>query len=102
MNSDKHNLDKLFKLIHDILLEDWDPIGINIIPEAWNEYEQYIPEIAKLLSIHSEKSQLISYLGNVRTQYMSLPKNIEKDSIVAEKLITAFLLMSDTNANTSL
>jgi hypothetical protein len=28
--------------IHDILLRDWDPIGINDVPEARDEYDSYI------------------------------------------------------------
>ena len=38
-------MSKLFELVHEAVLLDWDPIGIAGIPEASNEYDAYIPEI---------------------------------------------------------
>jgi hypothetical protein len=34
-----------FKAIHDVLLNEWDPIGVNDAPEARDEYDNYIPVI---------------------------------------------------------
>ena len=32
-----------------ILLKDWDPIGVNDVPEPQNEYDSYVPGLCGLL-----------------------------------------------------
>jgi hypothetical protein len=32
-----------------ILLKDWDPVGIQDVPQAGDEYDRYIPPIAKMV-----------------------------------------------------
>ncbi|WP_272939013.1 hypothetical protein [Sinorhizobium meliloti] len=36
-----HDTDKIRALVRDVLLRDWDPIGISDIPEAKDEYDAY-------------------------------------------------------------
>ena len=33
----------LYKRIDEILWEDWDPIGVNDVEEARDEYQSYLP-----------------------------------------------------------
>lgn len=40
---------RLFEAVDLILWEDWDPIGVNDIPAARNEYSSYVPSIVRLL-----------------------------------------------------
>ncbi len=33
-----------------IFLEDWDPIGVDDVPEAQGEYDSYVPGVCELLT----------------------------------------------------
>jgi hypothetical protein len=44
--------------IREILLREWDPIGISYIPQAQDEYDSYIPHIYSQI-IHNESEQAL-------------------------------------------
>lgn len=48
--------------IRHVLLEVWDPIGINAEPNAQDEYDDYIERIYELLVNHAPDCELIDYL----------------------------------------
>ena len=35
----------LHQKVKNILMQDWDPIGVQAIPEAQDEYDSYVPTI---------------------------------------------------------
>jgi hypothetical protein len=73
-------------LIHDILLKEWDPIGICHVPEAQDEYDSYVSEVHRLLSRRVSKQEIFAYLWSVETQHMGLCGNRQRTEHIANKL----------------
>jgi|SRR6185295_13285726 len=74
--------------IHNILLRDWDPIGINDVPEAHDEYDSYIGGVYRLLASHRSIDQIVDYLATIETQTMGLGvANRERLAHVANQLV---------------
>jgi hypothetical protein len=58
--------------IRDILLRDWDPIGINDVPEAQDEYDSYVGGVYRLLASHCSTQQMVDHLAKIESQTMGL------------------------------
>jgi hypothetical protein len=72
--------------IHEILLKEWDPIGISHVPEAQDEYDAYVSEVYRLLSRRVSQHEIFDYLWTIETQHMGLCGNRQRTEKVAEKL----------------
>lgn len=53
-----------------ILMEQWDPIGVNGISEAADEYDSYIGGVYGLLSRQSSDQEIAEHLHNIETKSM--------------------------------
>lgn len=73
--------------IRKILMRDWDPIGINGIPEAEDEYDSYISQIHALLIRREPKHKLVDFLWWVETENMGLYGNRQRTEHVADILM---------------
>ena len=73
--------------IRTILLSDWDPIGVSDIPEAQDEYDEYIGKIYGVLSRTKSEEKLFELLCQIETEYMELECNKESLRTVARKLL---------------
>ncbi len=82
-----HSIDpaNLHKLIHKALIEEWDPIGIGNIPEAQDEYDEYIATISKLL-LEKSKRELFDYLWWLETIRMGLTGNRQRTAGFVDRL----------------
>jgi len=80
---------KLYKLIDEILWNDWDPIGINDTEEARDEYQSYTPQIFSLRINNSDIEIIAQHLYNIETDRMGLFGGLQKCRLVAEKIISA-------------
>lgn len=78
------------KVVHEkiakILLKDWDPIGIQNIAEAYDEYDSYVPIIYKLLISKKDSDEIFEYLWWIETEQMGLCGNRELTKNIAKKL----------------
>ena len=74
-------------LIKKILLEEWDPIGVSVFPEANDEYDAYAPEIYGLLSRRAVVSEVFEHLWRLETDRMGLPGDRERTKKIAERLV---------------
>ncbi|MDQ3255459.1 MAG: hypothetical protein M3R15_16440 [Acidobacteriota bacterium] len=72
--------------IKQVLLHEWDPIGVSDIPEAQDEYDSYVGGIYRLLASGASEYQIIERLYNIETVSMGLPGNRAGLKNVAEKL----------------
>jgi hypothetical protein len=74
--------------IRGVLLRDWDPIGIDRTPDAADEYDSYIPDIAYLVSSKASVEKIQKYLFDVVSVRMGLspPFEIEDMRRAAEAL----------------
>ena len=52
----------LLHAIHKILLKEWDPLRIRHIPAMRDEYDDYLPNIFKLIRENSNETEIFEYL----------------------------------------
>jgi len=73
--------------IQEILLSDWDPIGIRGVPEAQDEYDGYVGGVYRLLAEGATEAALVAHLSHVQSDQMGLPtRDRTRLSIVVQKL----------------
>ncbi len=72
---------KIQEAIGQILLEDWDPIGVRDVPEAGDEYDGYIGGVYRLLATGAPPQVVAEHLCAV-----------ERDSMGFEQAQAAHLL----------
>ena len=70
-----------------ILLDDWDPIGVCGVPEAADEYDDYVGPIHRRLIQHTTERKLFKYLWEVETVQMGLRGNRSHTEAIANQLI---------------
>jgi hypothetical protein len=77
--------------VRDILLSDWDPIGVHGIPEATDEYDTYANKAyVMLMNERATASEIAGYLYMIATKHMELADDgtlAEKGEHVAQLLI---------------
>jgi hypothetical protein len=73
--------------IKNILLNEWDPIGVSDVPEAQDEYDSYVPGIHKMLISRSTAQEVFEYLWQIETQHMGLLGNRIHTEAVAGSLV---------------
>ena len=79
------------QLVRDVLLREWDPIGINTRPGFENEYDAYVGSVYLMLVDQDASSKEISeYLFEIATSRMgmSAPDLQERCVRAAEALIS--------------
>jgi hypothetical protein len=72
------------------LIEDWDPIGVALIPGAHDEYDAYIQELCKLLLNDPSEKEIFDYLWMLETEYMGLEGDKLNAKKFAKKIKTFF------------
>ncbi|MFH1022922.1 MAG: hypothetical protein V1809_05995 [Planctomycetota bacterium] len=77
---------EIMQEIHDILWNDWDPIGVKGLgPE--DEYDSYIGGVYRLLASKAPKETLSAHLQKIETDSMGLsPARQEVVNKVVDKL----------------
>lgn len=76
----------LMEEIQKILLKEWDPIGIQDIPEAQDEYGSYVSDIYKLIQSKRTESEVFDYLWGIETEHMGLSGDKKHTQTIAHKL----------------
>jgi hypothetical protein len=64
--------DEVQEKIRPVLMEEWDPIGVNDVPEAADEYDGYIGGIYVLLRDGASDEQIAQHLSEIETKTMGL------------------------------
>ncbi|MBN8667248.1 MAG: hypothetical protein J0M30_07045 [Chitinophagales bacterium] len=78
----------LYKIIDELLWNEWDPIGVNEYEEARDEYHTYVPQVFKLRIDKSDSEAIAQYLLKVETERMGLLGNIDNCRRVANIIIS--------------
>lgn len=73
--------------VRNVLLQDWDPIGVRDIPEARDEYNLYIKDICEMLSAGQPSSSVYGYLRWIEIERMGLDGNELLTQQIAKKLV---------------
>jgi hypothetical protein len=73
--------------IREVLLREWDPIGVGDMPEAADEYDSYVSQVYGLLVRREPLYKMVDYLWWVETEHMGLCGNRHRTEQVAERLL---------------
>jgi hypothetical protein len=65
-------LDDLESSVKKVLWRNWDPIGVNDLPEAYGEYDSYAAGITALLRKGVTEAELRKYLGAIARDLMGI------------------------------
>jgi hypothetical protein len=79
----------LYKKIDDILWIDWDPIGVNEIEDARDEYHNYVSELFDLANSGAKKEEIADRLYKLETGQMGLFGSRDRCNKVADKILSA-------------
>jgi hypothetical protein len=79
---------KIQSSVNDILINEWDPIGIKNNPNAKAEYDQYGLKIVGMLYNGSTAAQIAEYLNTVTREEFELVENDELSRAVTKKIIS--------------
>lgn len=77
----------LLQLIDELLWKEWDPIGINDIEEARDEYRSYALHIFSLKIHGADKVKMASHLFNIETVSMGLGGNYKHCEEIADRIL---------------
>ena len=73
-----------------LLMEEWDPIGVQGVSEAADEYNSYMGVVGRMLREGAAAEEIEKYLTGIREDYMGLgPSSIaqRRDHDVAVRLV---------------
>ncbi|MCA9408125.1 MAG: hypothetical protein KC733_05510 [Candidatus Omnitrophica bacterium] len=79
MSVDKEQLNQIYRQIHNVLLDEWDPDHIKQIPAARTEYDAFVESIYSLLEAHASEEQIYEALKLIALQDLGIPKSSELD-----------------------
>jgi len=71
-----------------VLLQDWDPIGIQDIPKAQDEYDMYVSRICKMLREDKSVDEIYNHLRWIEIERMGLDGNEPHTNQIAIKLVS--------------
>lgn len=75
--------------IRQVLLHDWDPIGVQEVPEAQDEYDSYVGGVYRLLVSNARDEELVDHLSRIEREVMGLgPRDKSGLLSVVQKLRT--------------
>ena len=73
--------------IKQVLIKEWDPIGVKDEPLAQDEYDSYVPGVYKLLIRRKSEEKIFRYLWKIETDFMSLCGNRNHTKVIAQRLL---------------
>lgn len=80
----------MWHAIHDILWNEWDPIGVNQYSVASDEYDNYIPQLIQLLESAADQYKLTQYLAMIESKAMGLDERPERNHKIAARLVEEY------------
>jgi len=72
--------------VRQLLLREWDPIGIADEPAAQDEYDGYVGQIAQSVFAHLPASEIANRLIIIETELVRLPGDRARAVRVADRL----------------
>jgi len=59
--------------VREVLMRDWDPIGVSDVPEAADEYDRYVGEVyVMLMDQRASVEAIADHLYRTSTEHMGL------------------------------
>ena len=80
------------RAVAEVLMRDWDPIGVSDVPEAQDEYDSYVPEFVALLARNASEEEIAHALYRIETVAMGMDRRSDRRGLqsVARKLREAY------------
>jgi hypothetical protein len=72
MDDPRRNARKIQESIRLVLLRDWDPIGVQDVPEAQDEYDSYVAGVYRLLASGASAHEIAEHLLRIEMFQMGL------------------------------
>ena len=74
--------------VREVLLRDWDPLGVGDNPSLSDEYDRYVGTACRYLQGGVDDYKLAAYLGQIQEVAMGLTRvDTERDLRVARRLL---------------
>jgi hypothetical protein len=74
--------------IREVLMRNWDPIGVSEVPEALDEYDAYISPVYRILVGTRSTDDLVECLRRIEREEIGIrPSDPEAYRKIAEKLL---------------
>ena len=86
MTSKEQRAREIQETIRDVLVHDWDPVGVGGVPKAQDEYDSYVGGVYRLLESGAGPSQVAEHLARIEQEWLGLPTLPEALIPVAQKL----------------
>lgn len=77
---------KTWKIIDQILWEDWDPIGINDVAPR-DEYQSYVHVIQNMVNENRTEEEIAEKLNQIASVTIGVGENLEHCRKVAAKIL---------------
>src|SRR5258705_7649079 len=88
MNEQTQRARAVQESIKQVLLLDWDPIGVNDVPEAQDEYDSYVGGVYRILASGCSEDEVVEHLWKIEAHTMGLgPADRESLRPIATKLM---------------
>jgi hypothetical protein len=65
-------------------MAEWDPIGVNDVPEAADEYDSYISGVYELLEHGAFEESICAYLREIEIQSMGMV-NASREALLPDR-----------------
>jgi hypothetical protein len=73
--------------VKNVLLLEWDPIGIRAYPEADDEYDSYVPRVSQMLRERKTAEELYAYLRLLEVERICLDGDEAHTRNIANRLM---------------
>ena len=83
----KTTYNELQQMVRECLWRDWDPIGVNVLSEAKDEYDAYAPTIAAMLLDGADAYKVLEHLKRLETDSMGLSPHYTTTEVATQKLL---------------
>ena len=87
MDGNPDSLSQYRRKVGEILLQEWDPLGVNEIPEAADEYDSYIHGVLSLLTRRVSRQTLIDHLVEIEILAMCSVGNRQRAEATVDRLV---------------
>jgi hypothetical protein len=84
----------LTRCVDDVLMRQWDPIGVNGVPQARDEYDNYVSGVVRLIFERADAAAIAAHLRAIEEEQMGLtPRSMAALLPIGERLVSLSVLL---------
>ena len=84
----------LTRRVDDVLISQWDPVGVNGVPQARDEYDNYVPGVVRLIFERADAAAIAAHLRTIEEERMGLtPRSIAALLPIGHRLASLSVLL---------